>query len=189
MSAHPLDLLAPDEVTAVRAVLEAAGELSDGAVVVHVVLDEPDKAVLAAWSPGDPVERRFRALVLPGPELTMHELVVSLGAGDGGAGEVVSREVIEGMRPALLFGESFGAILACHASPEYVAALARRGITDLEQIQIDPWPAGVFGYAAEEDRRIARCISFVRELDADNGYARPIEGLIVHVDLGRGEVI
>ena len=56
-------------------------------------------------------------------------------------------------------------------------------------MQIDPWPAGVFGYAAEEGRRIARCISFLREFDADNGYARPIEGLIVHVDLGRGEVI
>ena len=56
-------------------------------------------------------------------------------------------------------------------------------------MQIDPWPAGVFGYEAEEGRRIARCISFLRDSPDDNGYARPIEGLIVHVDLGRGEVI
>ena len=93
------------------------------------------------------------------------------------------------MRPALLFGESFGAVLACIADPDYVAALARRGITDLDGVQIDPWPAGVFGFAAEEGRRIARCISFLRDAPEDNGYARPIEGLIVHVDLGRGEVI
>jgi primary-amine oxidase len=181
---HPLSLLSAEEVSATRQVLEAAGELDEGAVVAHVVLDEPDKAVLAAWSIGDPVERRVRALVVPGPELTMVDLLV-----DPVAGRVVERTVIEQMRPALLFGESFGAIIACHEHPDYVAALARRGITDLDGIQIDPWPAGVFGYDAEQDRRIARCISFLRDGPGDNGYARPIEGLIVHVDLGRGEVI
>src|SRR5262249_27761126 len=66
---------------------------------------------------------------------------------------------------------------------------ARRGITDLDTVQIDPWPAGVFGYAAEHGRRISRCISFVREYATDNGYARPIEGLVVHFDMGRNEVI
>jgi primary-amine oxidase len=181
---HPLDLLAADEVIAAREILVAAGELGEGAVVVHVLLDEPDKQELAGWSPGTPFERRVRALVLPGPELTMVELVISLTRD-----RVVERRVIEGMRPALLFGESFGAILACIAHPEYVAALARRGITDLDDIQIDPWPAGSFGYPAEEGRRIARCISFLRDGPGDNAYARPIEGLLVHVDLGRGEVI
>ena len=164
--------------------LDAAGELGPAAVVVHVVLEEPHKADLARWSAGDPVERRVRALVLPGPDLTMVELVIDLVRE-----QVVERTVIEGMRPTLLFGESFGAILACIEHPDYVAALARRGITDLTNVQIDPWPAGVFGYAAEEGRRIARCTSFLRDGPGDNGYARPIEGVIVHVDLGRGEVI
>ena len=181
---HPLSLLTGAEVLTAREVLAVAGEIPGGAVVVHVVLDEPDKDVLAAWRPGEPVARRARALVAPGPQLEMHELVIDLGAA-----MVVERTVIEGMRPALLFGESFGAILACIAHPDYIAALARRGITDLEHVQIDPWPAGVFGYAAEDDRRIARCISFLRDGPGDNGYARPIEGVIVHVDLGRGEVI
>jgi primary-amine oxidase len=181
---HPLDLLTADEVTVAREIVSAAGELGAGAAVAHVVLDEPDKAVVTAWTPGDPIDRRVRVLVVPGPELTMVELLVSLTER-----RIVDRTVIEGMRPALLFGESFGAILACIAHPDYVAALARRGITDLDGVQIDPWPAGVFGYAAEEGRRIARCISFLRDGPGDNGYARPIEGLIVHVDLGRGEVI
>ena len=181
---HPLDLLSAEEVAASREILRAAGELPDGAAVAHIVLDEPDKPVLAAWTDGDPVVRRVRALVVPGPELTMIELVVDLGDR-----RIVERNVIEGMRPALLFGESFGAVLACIGHPDYIEALARRGITDLDGVQIDPWPAGVFGYAAEEGRRIARCISFLRDAPEDNGYARPIEGLIVHVDLGRGEVI
>ncbi|WP_426574716.1 primary-amine oxidase [Aquihabitans sp. McL0605] len=184
MTTHPLSLLAPDEVTAAHAVLSAAGELPEGATVVHIVLVEPDKADLAAWTPGTPFDRRVKALILPGPELTMIELVISVTEG-----AIVDRTVIEGMRPALLMGESFLAMLACKDHPGYVAALARRGITDLELVQIDPWPAGSFGYGVEPDRRIARCISFLRETDDDNGYARPIEGLIVHVDLGREEVL
>ena len=56
-------------------------------------------------------------------------------------------------------------------------------------MQIDPWPAGVFGYDCEEGRRITRCISFLRADQTDNGYARPIEGLIVHFDMANNEVI
>ncbi|MEZ5140424.1 MAG: SDR family NAD(P)-dependent oxidoreductase [Acidimicrobiales bacterium] len=76
-----------------------------------------------------------------------------------------------------------------HPAPRLHRRPARRGITDLTHVQIDPWPAGSFGYAAEEGRRIARCISFLRMDETDNGYARPIEGVIVHADLGTGEVI
>jgi primary-amine oxidase len=93
------------------------------------------------------------------------------------------------MRPALLMTEAINAMFTTKQHPDYIAALARRGITDLENVQIDPWPAGVFGYECETDRRIARCISFVRDDPGDNGYARPIEGVIVHFDLGRNEVV
>jgi primary-amine oxidase len=183
-TAHPLSLLTPDEVTTACEVLRAAGELPEGASIAHIILLEPTKEELAAWSPGDVVHRRVKALVVPGPELTMVELIVSVTDRS-----VEARTVIEGMRPALLFGESFGVMVACIEHPDYIAALARRGITDLSNVQIDPWPAGSFGYGVEEGRRIARCISFLRETEDDNGYARPIEGVIVHADLGTGEVL
>ena len=93
------------------------------------------------------------------------------------------------MRPALLMTEAIGAIVTTKEHPEYVAALAKRGITDLDDVQIDPWPAGVFGYECEEGRRITRCISFLRTDATDNGYARPIEGLIVHFDMAANAVI
>ena len=188
---HPLDPVGAEEIGTVRAALVAAGELPDSAVVVHVQLLEPDKAALAAWE-DDPAgatrpPRRLRCLVVPGPELTMVESTLTIAL--DGTASIDGRTVIEGMRPALLMGESFTAIIACKEHPEYLAGLARRGIHDPDLVQIDPWPAGSFGYEAEAGRRIARCISFLRERDGDNGYARPVEGLIVHVDLGRGEVI
>ncbi len=181
---HPLAFLESDEIATARAVLAEAGELPDGALIAHIVLHEPHKDVLAAWSPGDPVPRVLRALVVPGPELTMVEVLV-----DVTTAEVVERRVIEGMRPALSMHESMMAIFACLESPEYIAALAARGIDDLDRLQIDPWPAGSFGYPAESGRRIARCITFLRDFPTDNGYAHPVEGLIVHVDMGRNEVI
>ena len=181
---HPLDPLDADEITAAVAAVRAGGRLPDGALFSTVTLDEPSRAVVAAHRPGDPVARRARLVVLPGPDSTVVEAVVALPAG-----EVVSWVEREGMRPALLFDDSYRAILALKADPDWRAAMARRGITDLEQVQIDPWPTGSFGNPLEEGRRIARCISYYREDPTDNGYARPVEGVLATVDAARGEVL
>ena len=177
-------MLTGDEITRAIEVLRVAGRVPEGALFASVVLDEPDKAVLAAWMPGSPIERRARVVIVPGPEVGVHEAIVSVTEG-----RLVSVAEHPDARPALLMTEAINAIFTTMAHPDYLAALARRGITDLETVQIDPWPAGVFGYASEEGRRIARCISFIRETPEDNGYARPIEGLVVDFDLGRNEVV
>jgi primary-amine oxidase len=182
--AHPLDLLTADEITRAVDVLRATGRVGDDALFAHVVLREPAKDELARWKSGDPIDREVRAQIVPGPGLTLVEAVVSLTGGD-----VREWHEVEGARPALLLTEALYAIVTTKEHPDYQAALARRGITDLEAVQIDPWPAGTFGYECEAGRRIARCLSFLRADATDNGYARPIEGVIVHFDLGRNEVI
>jgi primary-amine oxidase len=184
MAPHPLDMLSPEEVMGAVDVLRASGHLADGATIVHVVLDEPEKSVVAAHQPGDPVERAVRVLVAPDPGLDLVEAVISVTAG-----VVRSAQVHEGMRPALLFGESLDAVLKLREHPDWVAALGRRGIENMEQVQIDPWPAGNFGLDLEEGRRISRCIAYLRDTPTDNGYARPIEGLVAFFDMGAGEVI
>ena len=179
-------MLTGDEVKRAVGVLRASGNVPDGALFASVVLHEPSKADLAAWKPGDPVERRVRAVVVPGPENLVVEAIVNLGSG-----AIESWEEIAGMRPALLMQEAAHAIGTIRSHPEFLAALERRGIgaDQIDNVQIDPWPAGAFGYECEDGRRISRCISFLREHQADNGYARPIEGIIVHFDNGRNEVI
>ena len=87
------------------------------------------------------------------------------------------------------------AVQLTRQSDKWLQAVAKRGIptaTDeqLELIQIDPWPAGGFVHAAiPEGHRALRCIAFVREDKTDNGYARPIQGLIAHVDLTARQVV
>ena len=183
---HPLEMLTAGEVTRATEILRDSGRLPDGALFASIVLHEPAKDVLAQWNPGDPVERRVRAVIVPGPECGVVEAIV-----DVGAGVIEKWDEIYHVRPTLLMHEAAQAIGTIRANPEYLAALARRGITAdmLDQVQIDPWPAGVFGYDCEDGRRISRCISFLRDDQSDNGYARPIEGLIVHFDNGRNEVL
>jgi primary-amine oxidase len=173
--AHPLDPLTPEEIAAAVAAVRATGRLGEAAWFSTVTVDD-------ARRPG--TGRRARLLVVPGPEAAVVEATVALATG-----EVEAWVVHDGVRPALGFGESLVAIAALHEHEGFRAAMAARGITDLDEVQVDPWPTGSFGIAAEEGRRVARCICFHRQEPGDNGYARPIEGLQVFVDMARGEVL
>ncbi|HXY94219.1 MAG TPA: primary-amine oxidase [Acidimicrobiia bacterium] len=177
---HALDLVTPEEITRAVAIIRDDARFEADSVFVHVRLYDPPKDA-------DPstVDRELEALLVPpGARLEVADVVVSVTSG-----EIRSWTVHDGMRPALMFGESLNAILGVAAHPDWQAALRRRGIPDDAIVQIDPWPAGSFGVEHEAGRRISRCIAFLRESDVDNGYARPIEGLIAFFDNGAGEVL
>jgi primary-amine oxidase len=181
---HPLDPLGAEEIRAAVAAVRATGRITESALFSLVTLDEPTREVLASHHAGHPVERRVRALVVPGPDSSVIEVVLSLPGGD-----ILEWTERDAVCPALLFDDSYRAVLALKADPDWQAAMRRRGITDFDKVQIDPWPTGNFGNPLEEGRRVARCISFYREVPSDNGYARPVEGVVAIVDAARGEVL
>ena len=184
MTVHPLEPLSAEEIRHVVAALRTAGRIDDAARFSTITVDEPAKEEIAAFEATGRAERRARVLIVPGPACSLVEAVVAVPDG-----RVVGWEERTGVRPALMFEEAFNAILALHENAEVQAALERRGVTDLSRVQIDPWPTGNFGLAIEEGRRIVRCLFYYREQPADNGYARPIEGLLATVDAARGEVL
>jgi primary-amine oxidase len=181
---HPLEMLTAEEMRRAADLVRADPRFEADAVFVHLRLREPAKETVASFAAGDPVDREVEALLCPKARLESIDVVVSVTAG-----EVRSWTVHDGMRPALLFGESIVAIIGVKEHPEWQAALRRRGIEDFDLVQIDPWPAGSFGVGHEAGRRISRCISYLREDQVDNGYARPIEGVIAFFDQGAGEVL
>ncbi|MDG1232204.1 MAG: primary-amine oxidase [Pseudomonadales bacterium] len=87
------------------------------------------------------------------------------------------------------------AIQLTKSNQEWLDRVAARGIAtatkaDLELIQVDPWPAGGYAHPDIPDgHRAIRCIAFLKEDATDNGYARPIHGLIAHLDLTAGKVV
>ncbi|HZM30820.1 MAG TPA: hypothetical protein VFB77_10055, partial [Acidimicrobiales bacterium] len=64
-----------------------------------VALEEPPKDEVLAHRPGDPVERRVRLVIVPGPECRVIEAVVAL-AGSTSAASIVSWTERSDVRPA-----------------------------------------------------------------------------------------
>lgn len=128
--------------------------------------------------------RAIRAVLVPGPEAVVVEAVVELPSR-----RLRSTRHVVDARPALSMEESLLAIAALQGDARWRAALARRGADDLDQVQVDPWPAGSFGEPYEAGRRLCRCLAYVRHDPHDNGYAHPVEGVVGIVDMGRAEVL
>jgi len=180
---HPLAALTVGEVAAAVALVQAHPTFTETTRFAYIGLVEPSKEQVRAWTPDQPVDRRVRLMLVLGPEADVVEAVASLRTGE------VSMTEVAGVRPGLLFEESFAAIVAVQENAQWQQAMRRRGIEDLETVQIDPWPAGSFGVSHEEGRRICRCLFYVRHTPEDNGYAHPIEGVVAFVDMARGEVL
>src|SRR5262249_18238886 len=65
--------------------------------------------------------------------------------------------------------------------------LKKRGPSDPSLVMVEPWSAGNYGTepAEEKGRRLMRALCFVRSEPKDNGFARPIDSLVVIVDLNQ----
>ena len=186
---HPLAPLTGDEITAAREIIFASGRAAVPNEVLrfaYIGLFEPPKDMVRAVDAGQDVaaDRCLRMVLLEGPEADVVEAVVSVTRA-----EIVRWEIVRDVRPPLQMEESIMVLAALHEHPDWNAALDRRGVVDRSLVQIDPWPAGTFGLGHEEGRRITRCLAYLRDSKEDNGYARPLEGLIAFVDMGRGEVL
>src|SRR5580704_10069881 len=186
---HPLAPLTGEEITTAREIIFASGRAAVPNEVLrfaYIGLSEPPKEMVWSVDAGEEVvvDRRLRLVLLQGPEAHVVEVAVSVTRR-----EIDSWEIVRDVRPPLQMEESIMVLAALHDHPDWNAALDRRGIEDRSMVQIDPWPAGTFGLGHEEGRRITRCLAYLRESKDDNGYARPLEGLLAFVDMGRGEVL
>ena len=111
------------------------------------------------------------------------------------SGEVEIRRVNSQAQTHYGYKDIATAVYLTKSNPEWQAAMRQRDVAvdtkeELELVQIDPWPGG--GYVHPDlpsGHRAFRCIAFVRENKLDNGYARPVQGLIAHVDVTAGRVI
>ncbi|WP_008314860.1 primary-amine oxidase [Leptolyngbya sp. PCC 6406] len=181
---HPLEPLTPEEISAAVAILRREKSLGASARFASVTLNEPPKATVLGFKLGDAIEREAFAIVLDNATAQTYEAVISLATGS-----VKSWQHIPGVQPPIMLDEFVECEAAVKASPEFQAAIAKRGITDPSLVMVDPWSAGHYGLAEEDGVRLSRALCWVRANPTDNGYARPIEGVIPVVDLNKMEVI
>jgi len=182
-STHPLDPMTAAELQQAAA-LCLAHHPSDRLRFALISTQEPEKSAVTAFQPGQSLDRRAFVVALDRADGKVYEGIANLTTNT-----VDSWQHKPGVQSIPLLEEFAEADAVIRADPGWRAALERRGITDFDKIQIDPWPAGNFGAPEEQGKRILRGISYVTEEKGSHGYARPIEGLVAVVDLNAGEVL
>jgi primary-amine oxidase len=190
---HYLEPLSVDELADAVAILRAN---APGGVwderrfrFVEVALREPAKAaVLATEESGNEgdLPREARAVLIDRAERATVVAIVSLSEE-----RVISWETVAAGQATLTLEE----ILACERvirqDPDFQAAMHRRGIGDMDFVWVDPWPFGVYDDEADlAGRRLTRGLVWVRvNAGDDNGYAHPVENVIVIFDLNEMAVV
>lgn len=187
---HPLDPLTGAEIDAAREILVAAGLLGETIRVPMLLPHEYDKDELSRWSPGDEIDRRVDVTLMDAATGAVREVVVSVTH----ARVVADREHDATQhpygQPQYLFEEYERAGEIVKASPQWRAAMRRRGLEDrIDLAFCSPLAPGFVGRANEVGRRVIRSLTFLRDSEDDIPWAHPVEGLIVHVDLIENTVI
>jgi primary-amine oxidase len=179
---HPLDPLAPDEIRAAVAILRRDRGLGDRWRFATIELREPAKSALAA---SEPPPREAAVLLWNRDDGQAYKAVVSLGDD-----RVAAWEHRPGEQPNMTIDEFREVNATLRFDPRLVAALAKRGVTDLDSVLLDVWAYGASLVPSEYGgRRVGWCDVWVRDEPGSNPYANPIAGLHPIVDLNAMELL
>jgi primary-amine oxidase len=182
--AHPLEPLTPEEVRQAVALGKELRSLSATTRFMGVMLHEPPKDCVLCFKAGDPIDRQAEMVLMDNATGEVVETIISITQQS-----IITWKVVEGVQPGIVLDEFIECENAVKASPEFQEAIRKRGITDPDLVMVDPWSAGNYGLEDEEGVRLSRALCWVRDSPTDNGYARPIDGVVIMVDLNKMEVI
>ncbi len=186
MPIHPLEPLSAAEVAEAVRLIRAIPSFNPTTRIISIMLKEPAKDLVHAWSGSEAPARSAAAVLFDNGSNTAYDAVLDLTAGN-----VVSVTAAPaGSQPTMSVDEQAECEQAVLSSPEFRDALKRHyGIEDTALVMADIWSAGNYGSEEDRTRRLARPLCFLRSDSADNGYARPIEGIRPVVDLNLMQVI
>ena len=184
LTQHPLDPLTAEEISAAAAIAKSAPFFGDAVKFETIELHYPAKSLVQAWVPGRDLGRQAFICAYDTASNAVFEVMVDLAAG-----QITSLRQVPGARTAVVIDEIIACTEMVVQDPDFIAAMARRGITDMSHVQVDPFSAGNFGFEDEAEHRIVHCWVFYRSSTHDNGYAHPVEGLNVIYDLNKEKVL
>lgn len=178
---HPLDPLTWQEHWTTLEVLRKAGHVDSSTTFMQVRLQQPPKAQVWKWKPGEEMGRA--AFVVLRNKGDNFEVVVDL-----------STRKLRSMTPivdahTMWVAQDFGAgVEAAMSHPDFISAMKKRGIEDFTFLSCTTIPPGYFGTEKEQGKRLGhlRCNM---PTGVHNIWPRQIEGLTVVVDMDAGEVL
>jgi primary-amine oxidase len=189
--AHPLDPLSADEFATAAAILRREHDVQAGGPglgwrFASIELAEPTKVELRAFErDGTTPGRRATVICLNRTNNATYKSVVSLNSA-----RVESFEHVPGVQANFTVDEFVECDQLLRAHPELLAALARRGIDDIDLVFFDTWTYGDAVAPAEfRDRRLGWSDTWLKDGPGLNPYAHLISGLHCVIDVNTMEVL
>ncbi|GLY17620.1 amine oxidase [Kineosporia sp. NBRC 101677] len=180
---HWNDPLTEQEIAGVIALVRADERIGERPRFWGIAVDE---ALARALAPGQ--GRPVRTVVM-NPDAHAAWEIAAWTAGSDREAALVSWRPVDAKRPGVSSEEARLVAAACREDQGLKDALAKRGITDVSLVWVDPESITGFEPAGYEDRRLSWGTVWHRETADDNGYARPVSGLVPIVDLETLKVI
>ncbi|MCI0686909.1 MAG: primary-amine oxidase [Sporichthyaceae bacterium] len=187
VATHPLQPLTAQEIRDARNLLDTHQLLAPTTRFALLGLEEPPKQEVLDHKPGNPIDRRVRAVLLDVDTGRARRVVASITHQQ--IDSLVEIDPAVDGQPPILLEELVTVDQIVKADPGWRAAMARRGITDLDLVRPCPLSAGNFGIPSEQGRRVVHVLSFQANRPTDHCWAHPIDGVVAYVDLIRREVV
>lgn len=172
---HPLDGLTTAEYWTIYDVLQQAGHAGPESFFASVLLREPPKNLVLAWKEGAPFPREADVVMLQ--QGKTYEALVDL-AGP----KLVSWREAKNVQAPFLASEMFGGDEAIKKDPGILAALKKRGFTDLNAVQCNALPLSYAAVPAQITQRIGFG-SCSQQHGFYHSWGRSIEGLTFQMDM------
>lgn len=184
---HPLQPVSAAEIELAVRLLRGRHRLAESVRFVSVSLIEPTRQQFAEWQSAKPLARRVLVVFIDRAARKGFEGVVDLTKSTV---EGIT-PLADGIQPPVMLDEFTECEETVKQSPEFQAALGKRGVKDVNLVMVEPWSAGMYGTELPEEkgRRLMRALCFIRSEAEDNGYARPLDGVVVVVDLHELKVL
>ncbi|MFT4215065.1 MAG: primary-amine oxidase [Microbacterium sp.] len=180
---HWTDPLTPAEIDEFAALVRADERIGERPRFWGIAVEE---GLARALAPGQ--GRPVRAVVM-NPDAHAAWEVSGWTSGTDRPASVSSWLPVDAKRPGVSSDEARMIAQAARNSPILTEALAKRGITDTSLTWVDP--ESITGFEPEDlaDRRLSWSTVWHRESADDNGYARPVAGLVPIIDLETLEIV
>ncbi|MEV6344191.1 primary-amine oxidase [Actinoplanes sp. NPDC051851] len=179
---HPLDPPTSAEMEAAVGAARLDGRLGERPRFWGATLDEAHaRRVMAGEAEG--VRLGLVAMRTGGGAAWEVDVLI---AGEGAT--CVEWREVDPRRPGITSDEARAAAQACRESPLFREACAKRGIHDVSLVMIDAESMGGFE-EKYRDRRVTWGTVWHRTTVEDNGYARPVQGVVPIIDMDTMEVL